>query len=172
MGVAGTVVAAVTLGAPAVQAAPAPSSPAQGTLVATCGSDPGDWNGVSVFGSQFHDNDKAKNSSASFFTFGAKTVDWKMTLHWANYGTTDTDAYRVTGPRTVEFNSDLGKGKGDFWRFRLTAVDCDSSGHVTSATADTYIPPIPFVFTAPTTHYGTAAGKPLKVALWRPPTLP
>jgi hypothetical protein len=170
MGVAGIVVVAVMLGAPAVQAAPEPSSPAPGAPAASCGNDPRDWDGVSLIGTQFHDNDLAKDFSNSIFTFGAKTVDWRMTIKWAKYGTTSTDAYWASGPGTVEFNSDLGKGKGDFWRFRLTAVKCDSSGKVTSATADSYIPPIPFVFTAPTTHYGTAAGEPLTVPV-RPPTV-
>jgi hypothetical protein len=161
MGVATTVVAAAMLGAPAVQAAP--SSPAPGTQAASCGSSPLDWNGVHIIGTQYHDNDPAKDSSNTVLTFGGSTVDWYMTLFYLGYGTTNTDDYWVSGPGTVEFYSDLGKGSGTFWQFRLTAVDCDASGHVTSATMDSYIPPIPFVFTDPTTHYGTAAGKPLTV---------
>jgi hypothetical protein len=158
MGVAGTVVAAAMLGAPAVQATPSPARDAQ---AASCGDTPGDWAGVRLSGTQYHDNDPAKDSLESTFKVGTKTVTWSIILKTFGYGTVDTDAYWVSGPGTIEFSSDLGKGNGNFWRFRLTARACDS-GKVTSATVDTYIPPIQFVFTNPTTHYGTWVSRPLR----------
>jgi hypothetical protein len=161
MGVAGTVVAAAMLGAPAVQAAPSPA-PDPGTQAAPCGHRLEEWQPARFVGTQYHDNDKAKASAWTDINFYPKKVSWSMSFGSTSVGAHLHDDYWLSGPGTVEFYSDRGTGKGEFWRFRLTAVKCGTRRFdeqiVTHVTVDSYIPSTPFLFTNPTTHYGTAAG--------------
>jgi hypothetical protein len=156
------VLAALLVGAPAAHAAPAPDN-----QVAGCGDSLENWTDQTLTGIQRWNNGPSNDKADSTFTFprnNGRRANWKM--YWPTYlrsrGTTGIDEYRPTGPGTIEFNSDLGFGKGDMWRFRLTAVECNPAGKVIVATANTYIPPWTSPFVEPVTHYGSAAGEPLK----------
>jgi hypothetical protein len=159
------VLATLLVGAPAAHAAPAPDN-----QVAGCGDSLENWTGQTLTALQFHDKDSEHDviPAKSTFTFPADNghrANWNM--FWrdpiGNRGTANTDEYRLTGPSTIEFNSDLGTGKGDMWRFRLTAVECAPDGKVVAATANTYFPPFHHPFKTPVTHYGTADGQPLRL---------
>jgi hypothetical protein len=161
-GIAASVLAALLVGAPAAHAAPAPDN-----QVPRCGDSLDNWTAQTLAGMQYHDNKTSGSKAPSTFAFPSNNghrVNWDMSFpaHIGRKGTTDTDEYRSTEPGTIEFNSDLGTGKGDMWRFRLTAIACGWDGKVLSATANTFIPPFsapPFL--TPVTHYGTAYTKPL-----------
>jgi hypothetical protein len=168
-GVTVGVLAALLATAPGAQAAPATPAPAL-DAAAGCGDSIDNWKGQGLGGTTYHDNDPGKMASAeSTFSFpaGRSTAKWSMKFFNGTSGTTDIDEYRPTGPATIEFSSDVGRGTGGMWRFRLTAISCDDrTGKVTKATADIYIPPTPFdppYAVTPTTHYGTAEGKPLSI---------
>jgi hypothetical protein len=161
-GVAAAALAALLVGSPAAHATPDPDAQTTG-----CGDSLENWTGQTLTGIQHWDNDPAYATADSTFAFPANNshrANW--TMYWPIYlrtrGTTDTDKYRPTGPGTIEFNSDLGFGKGEMWRFRLTAVKCNPADKVVAATANTYIPPWTSPFIEPVTHYGTAKGKPLQ----------
>jgi hypothetical protein len=163
-GVAVAVLATLLVGAPAAHAAPTPDN-----QVAGCGDSVENWTGQTLTGFQYHDNDMERDviPSVSTFTFPAKKFIANWNMFWrdpiGNRGTANTDEYRLTGPSTIEFSSDLGTGKGDMWQFRLTAVECNPAGKVVAATANTYFPPFHYPFKTPVTHYGTAAGYPLRL---------
>jgi hypothetical protein len=164
---ASTIVAAV-LAALLVGAQAAHAAPASDNQVAECGDSLESWIGQTLAGMQYWDNDSSSSKAPSTFSFPSNNghrANWTMSFPagMGRKGTTDTDEYRSTGPRTIEFSSDLGTGKGDMWRFRLTAIACNWDRKVALATANTDIPPwsVPPFFAV--THYGTAYTKPLSL---------
>jgi hypothetical protein len=120
-------VAALTM----VGAAPAPDAHAAGT----CGGTVGDWQNRANAGALFWQDPPPFFSGyyPSYFEFppNSNRVNWRMkflsldgTKTVIKLGTDNTDEFRVTSPGVIEFNSDLGLGRGDFWRFRITANEC------------------------------------------------
>jgi hypothetical protein len=158
---------AALLAAPGAQAAPATPTPAP-DAAAGCGDSLENWKGQTLSGTTYLNKSLRLRRAKSNFSFPTdrNTATWSMAFQNGTSGTKEIDEYRPTGPGTIEFNSDMGRGTGGMWRFRLTAIACDGTGKVTKATANIYIPPTPLdpPYSAhPTTHYGTTDGNPLSI---------
>jgi hypothetical protein len=95
------------------------------------------WHGVTLTGVQYNSRTPTDGRQTRY-TFNAdSSVDWSV----AGVGDrTYRDTYSQSGSNSVRFYSDLNSGRGYPIAFYVSAEQCDASGHVTQASAQTQVP--------------------------------